>query len=77
MIIAKDIDGNEIKVGDSVGFKCDIEQSGIVIGIKLSGYNNPTLILENAYGFHGGYIGGNTKTEELASDCWKLTCTFI
>jgi hypothetical protein len=77
MTVAKDIDGNEIKVGDSVGFKCDFEQVGLVIGIKRSGFGNVALILENTSGFGGGYIGGFTKTEELASDCWKLSCNFI
>ena len=37
--------------------------------IKKS-YMGHSLVLENKNGFHGGYIGGQTITTELASDCW-------
>ena len=40
----------EIEVGDWVGFKCDIEQEGIVKSIQRSRH---TLIVENPHGFHG------------------------
>ena len=63
------IDGQTVKVGDWVGFKSDVEQSGQILEIKSS-YMGPSLVLENKNGFHGGYIGGETITTELACDCW-------
>jgi hypothetical protein len=65
------VEGQEVKVGDYVGFKCDIEQSGKVVEIKKS-YMGKVLVLENKSGFHGDYIGGQTITTEEASDCWIL-----
>ena len=61
--------GQTVKVGDWVGFKSDIEQSGQIVEIKKS-YMGHSLVIENKYGFHGDYIGGQTITTELASDCW-------
>ena len=63
------VDGQEVQVGDWVGFKSDIEQSGQIVEIKKS-YMGASLVLENKHGFQGGYIGGDTITTELASDCW-------
>jgi hypothetical protein len=63
------VDGQEVTVGDWVGFKSDIEQSGQIVEIKKS-YMGVSLVLENKHGFQGGYIGGDTITTELASDCW-------
>ena len=63
------VDGQTVTVGDVVCFKSDIEQSGVIVEIKSS-YMGPSLVLENRYGFHGGYIGGATITTELARDCW-------
>ncbi len=64
------VDGTTVKIGDYVGFKCDIEQSGKIVAIKRNMYNNVELTLEDEDGFHGDYIGGSTRTTELASDCW-------
>ena len=63
------VDGQEVKVGDWVCFKSDIEQSGKIVEIKSS-YMGKALVLENLNGFHGDYIGGETITTEQASDCW-------
>jgi hypothetical protein len=63
------VDGQEVTVGDVVCFKSDIEQSGVIVEIKQS-YMGHSLVLENKYGFHGDYIGGETITTELARDCW-------
>ena len=63
------VDGQEVRVGDWVSFKCDIEQSGQIVEIKTS-YMGKALVLENKNGFHGDYIGGQTVTTEQASDCW-------
>ena len=63
------VDGQEVQVGDWVGFKSDIEQSGKIVEIKSS-YMGASLVLENTSGFSGGYIGGDTITTELARDCW-------
>jgi hypothetical protein len=64
------VDGQTVKVGDWVGFKCDIEQSGQIVEIKKTTCFGVSLVLENKSGFSGGYIGGDTITTELASDCW-------
>ena len=63
------VDGQTVTVGDVVCFKSDIEQSGVIVEIKKS-YMGHSLVLENKSGFSGGYIGGDTVTTELASDCW-------
>ena len=63
------VDGQTVTVGDVVCFKSDIEQSGVIVEIKKS-YMGHSLVIENRYGFHGEYIGGQTITTELASDCW-------
>jgi len=63
------VDGQTVKVGDWVGFKSDIEQSGKIVAIKQT-YAGASLTLENASGFHGDYIGGQSITTELARDCW-------
>lgn len=65
------VDGRAVKVGDWVGFKSDIEQSGRIVAIKPgNGYGGPDLVLENPSGFSGDYIGGMKRTEVRASDCW-------
>jgi hypothetical protein len=64
------VDGQTVKVGDWVGFKSDIEQSGQIVEIKRTSCFGVSLVLENKSGFHGDYIGGDTITTELASDCW-------
>ena len=63
------VDGQTVKIGDWVSFKADIEQSGKIVAIKQT-YAGTSLTLENTSGFHGDYIGGETITTELASDCW-------
>lgn len=64
------VDGVTVKIGDWVCFKADIEQSGQIVEIKKSYYGGHSLVLENKHRFHGDYIGGQTITTELASDCW-------
>tara|TARA_B100000989_G_C19486906_1_gene447909 strand:+ start:575 stop:805 length:231 start_codon:yes stop_codon:yes gene_type:complete len=59
----------EIEVGDWVGFKCDIEQEGIVKSIQRSRH---TLIVENPHGFHGDYIGGDTEALLAFDDVWEI-----
>jgi hypothetical protein len=63
------VEDQTVTVGDVVCFKCDIEQSGVIVDIKKT-YAGMSLTLENKYGFHGDYIGGQTITTELARDCW-------
>jgi hypothetical protein len=63
------VDGQTIQIGDYVGFKSDIEQSGQVVGIKRT-YMGVSLVIENKHGFSGDYIGRDTITTQLASDCW-------
>lgn len=59
----------EVKVGDNVAFKSDIEQWAKIIEIKKT-YAGVALVLENKHGFSGDYIGGETITTQMASDCW-------
>ena len=63
------VEGQTVTIGDWVGFKADIEQSGQIIDIK-STYMGQALVLENKSGFHGDYIGGETITTQEARDCW-------
>jgi hypothetical protein len=63
------VEGQTVKIGDWVGFKSDIEQSGKIVAIKQT-YAGTSLTLENTSGFSGDYIGGDTITTELARDCW-------
>jgi len=63
------VDGQTIQIGDYVGFKSDIEQSGKIVEIKRT-YAGVSLVLENLNGFSGDYIGGETITTQLARDCW-------
>ena len=55
----------DLKVGEWVGFKSDIEQEGIVKSIQRS---RQTLIVENKDGFPDG------STEELLAfdDVWEI-----
>jgi hypothetical protein len=69
-MMTETVDGQTVKVGDWVGFKSDIEQSGQIVEIKKTTCFGVSLVLENKSGFHGDYIGGDTVTTELASDCW-------
>jgi len=63
------INGTKVKVGDTVDFKSDTEQFGIVI--KIDGNR---LTLESPYdsGFLGDYIGGRETTVVNADDCHGL-----
>jgi len=59
------VEGKRVQVGDTVSFKCDIEQSGKIIRI-----DGDRLTLENINGFDGDYIGGEEITIQSARDCW-------
>ena len=60
------IEGKEVKIGDYVGFKSDIEQSGKIVKIHRHGM----ITLYNEYGFQGDYIGGQQYTDVSPKDCW-------
>lgn len=65
------VEGRQVQVGDYVGFKCDIEQYGKIISIRQATFGSgKALVVENVNGFSGEYIGGQTRTEVHASDCW-------
>jgi hypothetical protein len=68
----KDFNDNpvEVKVGDYVGFKSDIEQCGKITKITRT-HHSYELTLSNPNGFDGEYIGGQTITTETADRCWK------
>ena len=63
------VEGKVVKVGDVVGFKCDIEQCGRIKDIVYRGRYAYLVLTGN---FSGGYIGGQTETEERADDCWYI-----
>ena len=63
------IEGVSVIVGDWVGFKADIEQSGKIVSIKASS-SGIMLTLENHKGFEGRYIGGSHITTVPLEDCW-------
>lgn len=69
----KNIDGKQVtvKIGDVVGFKCDIEQHGRITKIERANYGHFNLTLENRNGFDGGYIGGQTTTVVRSDDTWE------
>jgi len=64
------VSGRVVKLGDVVSFKSDYEQCGQIVGFTTTMMGADVLILENEDGFGGEYIGGETRTQELASDCW-------
>ena len=64
------VDGQGVGIGDYVGFKSDIEQSGQIIKIKKNMFGKTELVLENFNGFQGDYIRGATQTVVRAEDCW-------
>jgi hypothetical protein len=66
------VDGQVVRVGDVVCFKSDYEQTGRIVAIKQSIMGSDVLVLESAdaEGFGGDYIGGQDRTQEMASDCW-------
>jgi len=60
-----DADGRRLKIGDQVGFKCDVELSGQIISIEAG-----KLTLYCADGFAGNYLRYATTTVEDADRCW-------
>jgi hypothetical protein len=59
------VEGKEVKVGDFVGFKSDIEQYGEITAIKGN-----TLTLYHPDGFDGEYIGGENYYIVDCRNCW-------
>lgn len=60
------VEGQPVKVGDYVSFKCDIEQGGQIYKIE----GDRLFLRAGPDGFEGGYIGGQETTVQMASDCW-------
>lgn len=65
------VENHLLKIGDLVGFKCDIEQVGRIMAIT-PGPRGDTLELYRPDGFDGEYIGGEKTTYEDARDCWVV-----
>jgi hypothetical protein len=63
-----DGDGEEIKLGDSVGFKSDTEQVGEVISLLAYG----KVELYDPNGFSGSYLRYAKTTIEEAKRCWLI-----
>jgi hypothetical protein len=64
------VEGKTVKVGDTVGFKSDVEQYGQITAIQRGRFGGYVLTLENPFGFSGDYIGGRKITSETADRCW-------
>ena len=64
------VEGKEVKIGDTVGFKSDYEQYGRIVSIKKGKTLGDELTLENLNGFGGDYIRDATRTVESADKCW-------
>ena len=60
-----------IRVGDIVWFKSDVEQRGRVVAIERNVFGEQSLRLESldASGFSGDYIGGRLQTTVDADRC--------
>jgi hypothetical protein len=66
------VDNKTVKVGDTVGFKSDLEQYGRIVSIS-QGWRGKNLTLEPAGPFKtfiGDYIGGCISHVVNAEDCW-------
>jgi hypothetical protein len=63
-----DGDGEEIEVGDFVGFKSDTEQVGEVIALLPDG----KVKLYDGDGFSGDYLRYAKTTIEEAGRCWLI-----
>lgn len=68
--MARDADGNILKIGDIVGFKCDIEQSGRITGFSSGGFLHLVPLTDHGY-FQGDYIGRDSETMQSSDRCWK------
>ena len=66
------VENQEVKIGDAVGFKSDIEQYGIIQEIRRSSFGGIELKLTPASGrFQGEYLDSRAPfTIVRASDCW-------
>lgn len=62
IIMAQDMDGNRIKVGDSVGFKSGVEQYGKVINVGSDGYVHVNV--------WDGDTGAHVPTPVQGRRCW-------
>ena len=65
------VEGKQVTIGDTVGFKSDVEQYGKITAIERCRFSGKAILTLEAFGeFQGGYIGGQTVTKERAEDCW-------
>lgn len=60
----------DVKVGEYVSFKSDVEQCGKISKISGAGQNKSFTLVKGDEGFEGDYIGGDNVTVQMASDCW-------
>lgn len=63
------VDGKQVTVGEWVGFKSDIEQSGRIAEIYRRN-GRDYLVLDNPSGFEGEYIRGAKTITIRAEDAW-------
>ena len=63
------VDNKVVHIGDHVGFKSDIEQSGKIVSIQGKG-KDAILELYSKDGFQGDYLRYDQYTEEPARECW-------
>lgn len=60
----------EVKIGDWVGFKADVAQSGQIVEIRKNSWGEIELVLQDEDGFIGEYIGGDTTTVIKLEEAW-------
>ena len=60
------------KIGDTIGFKSDIEQYGIIVGINTNGWGDVEYEVKPAGDhFEGEYLSRTQQTTDVRADrCW-------
>jgi len=74
-LIRRHISPAEARVGDTVGFKADVEQYGVITEITRVGFFGDDRLFTLSGNFQGEYIGGLTQTEVYENDCFDCTTT--
>lgn len=63
------INGKDLFIGDKINFKAGEEMTGTIKDMIVSN-GEVFLTIEDKEGFYGGYMEGETETEERLSNCW-------
>ena len=63
-------EANAVKVGDSIGFKCDVEQYAEVVQINTTTYGLTFTVKAPPDGFSGSYVARSDFVDVRADDAW-------